>query len=60
VFLSEVLGNISELFMDGGLCWWQLFLPTMSHGTTIRRDPDNWNTVISWPGRVVVSWPKVL
>jgi hypothetical protein len=37
---SGVPGNISGLFMGGGLCWWLLFLPTVSHGTTVRRDPN--------------------
>jgi hypothetical protein len=45
VFLRRVLGIISGLFMGSGLCWWQLFLPTLSHGTTLRRDLDNWNIV---------------
>jgi hypothetical protein len=53
--LSTVPGIISGLFVGGGLCLWQLFLPTVSHGTTVRRDPNNRNTVISWPERVVVS-----
>jgi hypothetical protein len=30
------------------LCWWQLFLPTVSHGTTVRRDPNGWNNVVLW------------
>jgi hypothetical protein len=40
VFFSRVPGIISGLFMSRGLCWWQLFLPTVSHGTIVRRDPD--------------------
>jgi hypothetical protein len=31
-------------------------LPTMSHGTTVRRDLHNWNTVIFWSGWAVASW----
>jgi hypothetical protein len=45
--LSGLPENIYGLFMGGELCWWQLFLPIVSHGTTVRRDPHNWNTVIS-------------
>jgi hypothetical protein len=41
VFLSRVPGIISGLFMSRGLCWWQLFLPTVSHGTTVRRDSNS-------------------
>jgi hypothetical protein len=37
--LSRVPGIISGLFVGGGLCLWQLFLPIVSHGTTVRRDP---------------------
>jgi hypothetical protein len=29
VFLSGVPGIISGLFLVRGLCWWQLFLPTV-------------------------------
>jgi hypothetical protein len=46
VFLSGVPGNISGLFLGRGLCWWKLFLPTLSHGTTVRRDPNGRNTVV--------------
>jgi hypothetical protein len=30
----------------------------MSHGTTVRRDPNGWNTVVFWYGLVVVSWAR--
>jgi hypothetical protein len=58
VFLSRVSGIIFGLFMDRGLCWCQLFLPTVSHGTTVRQDPDNWNTMIFWSRRAVVTWVR--
>jgi hypothetical protein len=56
VFLSGVVEIISGLFFGRGLCWWQLFLPTVSHGTTVRRDPNGWNTMVFWSRWVVVSW----
>jgi hypothetical protein len=31
----------------------------VSHGTTVRRDPNNWNTVIFWSGWAVVSWARI-
>jgi hypothetical protein len=55
---SKVPGIIFRLFMSKGLCWCQLFLPTVSFGTTVRRDPDGWNTVIFLSGWVVVSWVR--
>jgi hypothetical protein len=58
VFLSGVPGIISELYMSRGLCWWPLFVPIVPHETTARRDPNSSNIVISWPGRVVVFWPR--
>jgi hypothetical protein len=42
IFLSGVSGIISGLFLGRGLCWWQLFLLTMSHETTVRWDPNSW------------------
>jgi hypothetical protein len=33
IFLCGVIGNISRLFMSRGLCWWILFLPTVSNET---------------------------
>jgi hypothetical protein len=44
--------------MERGLCWWQLFLPIVSHGTLVRWDPNNCNTVIFWSGWAVVSWAR--
>ena len=44
--------------MSRYLCWWQLFLPSLSHETRVRQHPDNWNTVILSSGRAVVSWAK--
>jgi hypothetical protein len=44
--------------MSRGLCWWQMFLPTVSHGTTVRRDPNNWNTLIFWSEEALVSWAR--
>jgi hypothetical protein len=40
-FLSGVPRIISRLFLGRGLCWWQLFLPTVSHETTVRRDSNS-------------------
>jgi hypothetical protein len=48
VFLSGVRGIIFGLFLGRGLCWWKLFLPTVSHQTTVRRDPNSWNAVVFW------------
>jgi hypothetical protein len=32
--------NFFGLFLGRGLCWWKLFLPTVSHQTAVRRDPN--------------------
>jgi hypothetical protein len=58
VFLSGVRGIISGLFLGRGLCWWKLFLPTVSHQTTVRRDPNSWNAVVFWSEWAVVSWAR--
>jgi hypothetical protein len=44
--------------MSRCLCWWRLFVPTVSHGTTVRWDPDSWNTMIFWSGRAMISWAR--
>jgi hypothetical protein len=44
--------------MSRYLCWWQLFLPSLSHGTRIWQHPESWNTVIFSSGRAVVSWAR--
>jgi hypothetical protein len=46
-YLWAILGQMFML--------WQLFLPTVSHGTTVRRDPNSLNIVVFWSGWVVVS-----
>jgi hypothetical protein len=48
-------GIISGLFISRGLCWRQLFLPPVSHETTLRRDPNSWTIVVFWSGQAVVS-----
>ena len=58
VFLSGVRGIIFGLFLGRGLCWWKLFLPTVSHQTTVRRDPNSWNVVVFWSEWAVVSWAR--
>jgi hypothetical protein len=58
LFMSRVPEINSGLFLGRDLCWWQLFLPTMSRGTTVRRNPNGWNTVVFWFGWVVVSWAR--
>jgi hypothetical protein len=35
-----------------------MFLPTMSHETTVRRDPKSGNIVVFWFGWAVVSWAR--
>jgi hypothetical protein len=49
-YLWAILGQMFML--------WQLFLPTVSHGTTVRRDPNSLNIVVFWSGWVVVSWAR--
>jgi hypothetical protein len=44
--------------MSRYLCWWQLFLPSLSHGTRVRQHPNSQNTVIFLSGRAVVSWAR--
>jgi hypothetical protein len=51
-------GIIFGLFLGRGLCWWKLFLPTVSHQTAVRRDPNSWNVVVFWSEWVVVSWAR--
>ena len=58
VFLSGVRGIIFGLFLGRGLCWWKLFLPTVSHQTTLRQDPNSWNVVVFWSEWAVVSWAR--
>jgi hypothetical protein len=35
-----------------------MFLHIVSHGTTVRRDPNGWNTMVFWFGWAVVSWAR--
>ena len=58
VFLSGVQGIIFGLFLGRGLCWWKLFLPIVSHKTTVRQDPNSWNAVVFWSEWAVVSWAR--
>jgi hypothetical protein len=58
VFLCGVRGIIFGLFLGRGLCWWKLFLPTMSHQTIVRRDPNSWNDVVFWSEWAMVSWAR--
>jgi hypothetical protein len=55
---SKMRGIIFGLFLGRGLCWWKLFLPTVSHQTAVRRDPNSWNVVVFWSEWVVVSWAR--
>jgi hypothetical protein len=34
------------------------FLPKVSDGIIVRRDPDSWNTVIFWFGWAMLSWAR--
>jgi hypothetical protein len=54
--LMYFLAECQKLFL--GYSWWQLFLPNVSHGTTIRWDPNSWNTMVFWSKRAVVSWSR--
>jgi hypothetical protein len=58
VFLSGVRGINFGLFLGRGLCWWKLFLPTVSHQTAVRQDPNSWNAVVFWSEWAVVSWAR--
>jgi hypothetical protein len=58
VFMSGVRGIIFGFFLGRGLCWWKLFLPTVSHQTAVRQDPNSWNVVVFWSKWVVVSWAR--
>jgi hypothetical protein len=41
--------NFFGLFLGRGLCWWKLFLPTVSHQTAVKRDPNSWMMWYSGP-----------
>jgi hypothetical protein len=56
--MSGVSGIISELFLGRCLCWWQLFISTVSHETTVRRDPNSWNIVVFWSRWAVIYWAR--